>query len=248
MTTKNHNNERIAKRIARAGLCSRREAEKWIEAGRVIVNGEIIKSPALNVSPECKILVDNKPLPKTQNTRLFLYHKPAGLLCTNKDPQGRKTIFEALPPTLPRVMSVGRLDYNSEGLLLLTNDGELSRFLELPSTGWKRRYKVRVFGKVNQDRLSTIKKGMTIEGITYKFVEAKIEREQGNNTWLNVALKEGKNREIRRVMESLDLKVNRLIRTDYGPFSLGKLKKNTVQEIESAILKEQIKKYFGRSS
>ena len=236
--------ERIAKVMARAGLCSRRDAERWIEDGRVSVNGKKLDTPACKVTAADKIIVDGKPLPMKQSTRLFLYHKPAGLVTTHKDEQGRATVFQKLPDGLPRVISVGRLDLNTEGLLLLTNDGALSRFLELPETGWKRKYRVRVHGHVNENRLKKLKNGITVEGVRYKSIEAELDSQQGANSWLSITLTEGKNREIRRVMEALNLKVNRLIRTDYGPFSLGKLPKGSAKEIEEKILHHQIPKFF----
>lgn len=248
MSEDKHKGERIAKRIARAGLCSRREAEHWIEAGRVSVNGKTLETAACVVSQQDHILVDGKALPGKEQTRLFLYHKPAGLVTSHKDEKGRDTVFDKLPPDLPRVVSVGRLDLNTEGLLLLTNDGELSRFLELPSTGWKRRYRVRVHGKVNEKRLEKLKEGITVEGVRYKSIEASLDSVQGANSWLNVTLREGKNREIRRVMEALGLQVNRLIRTDYGPFNLGKLPKGTAKEVEDSVLKHQISKFFKGQS
>ena len=191
--------ERIAKVIARAGLASRREAEAWIEAGRVAVNGEPIRSPALDVTPSDRISIDGEPLPARERTRLFLYHKPRGLLTTHADPQGRPTIFANLPQNLPRLVSVGRLDFNTEGLLLLTNDGALARVLELPATGWLRRYRVRAHGSVPQDKLDALRKGVTISGIHYGAIEAAIERVQGSNLWLTFAIREGKNREVRNV-------------------------------------------------
>ena len=250
MSEDKHKGERIAKRMARAGLCSRRDAEKWIEAGRVKVNGKRIDSAALNVVAGDKIVVDGKVLPEKEQTRLFLYHKPPGLVTTHKDEQGRSTVFDQLPDDLPRVVSVGRLDLNTEGLLLLTNDGELSRFLELPETGWSRKYRVRVHGKVNEKRLLSLKNGITVEGVRYKSIDAKIDKTiedkdtQGTNTWLTIALKEGKNREIRRVMEALGLRVTRLIRTDYGPFSLGKMTRGGVVEVQASVMEQQIQKYF----
>lgn len=236
--------ERIAKRMARAGLCSRREAERWIEAGRVIVNGEKLSSAACVVTDSDEILVDGKPLPGKERTRLFLYHKPAGLVTSHKDEQGRDTVFQKLPPELPRVVSVGRLDLNTEGLLLLTNDGELSRFLELPATGWTRKYRVRVHGRVDEKKLADLKNGITVDGVRYKSIEAKFDHAQGTNSWLTMALKEGKNREIRRVMEALNLQVNRLIRVSYGPFMLGKMQRGAVEEVPEVVMKAQIAKFF----
>ena len=250
MPEEKHKGERIAKRIARAGLCSRRDAEKWIEKGRVQVNGKVIASPALNVTGDDKIAVDGKILGQDEETRLFLYHKPAGLVTSHKDEKGRDTVFDKLPDDLPRVISIGRLDLNTEGLLLLTNDGELSRYLELPATGWKRRYRVRVHGRVEAKKLESLKKGIKVDGVSYKSIEASIdalpegESKVGANTWLTLALKEGKNREIRKVMEAIGLKVTRLIRTDYGPFSLGKLERGRVLEVKPKVLKQQILGYF----
>lgn len=249
MSEENHKGERIAKRIARAGLCSRRDAERWIEAGRVLVNGKKLSSAACVVSASDKVVVDGKELPSEEGTRLFLYHKPAGLVTSHKDEQGRDTVFDKLRSYndggLPRVVSVGRLDLNTEGLLLLTNDGGLSRFLELPSTGWTRKYRVRVKGKVDVKRLDALKNGITVEGVHYKSIIATLDQEQsGANAWITVALKEGKNREIRRVMEALNLQVSRLIRTSYGPFSLGKIPVGAVQEIKEHIVKAQVPGYF----
>lgn len=250
MQEENHNKERIAKRIARAGLCSRRDAEAWIAAGRVSVNGVRLDSPAFTVGPADKIVVDGKPLKEEEPPRLFLYHKPAGLVTTHRDERGRSTIFQNLPGHLPRVISVGRLDLNTEGLLLLTNDGGLARYLELPSTGWSRKYRVRVHGTVDEQKLADLKNGITVEGVHYKSIEAALEKTEAQkrtgtaNSWLSIALREGKNREIRRVMEALGLRVNRLIRVSYGPFQLGKLAAGAVMEVRTAVLKEQVKGYF----
>jgi 23S rRNA pseudouridine2605 synthase len=232
--------ERIAKVIARAGLASRREAEGLIAAGRVAVNGAAISSPALNVSPRDKVTIDGVPLPAKARTRLFRYHKPRGLVTTHADPQGRPTIFAKLPRRLPRLISVGRLDLNSEGLLLLTNDGGLARALELPSTGWERRYRVRALGRVTQEALDGLKRGITVAGVRYGPIEAALDREQGANVWLTVSLREGKNREVRRVLEHLGLKVNRLIRVSYGPFELGELDDGTVEEVETTELRKAL--------
>ena len=241
--------ERIAKIIARAGLCSRRDAESWILEGRVKVNGEVLKTPAKVVTNADVVVVDGRPLPSAQQTRLFLYHKPAGLVTTNKDELGRSTVFDNLPKSLPRVVSVGRLDLNSEGLLLLTNDGALARFLELPQTGWKRQYRVRVHGAVDEKRLHKLKDGITIEGVRYKSIDASLEKSEKDdkrraNVWLRVTLTEGKNREIRKVMEALGLSVNRLIRTSYGPFNLDRLNPGGVEEVPAKILRDQIAGYF----
>jgi 23S rRNA pseudouridine2605 synthase len=232
--------ERIAKVIARAGLCSRREAERWINDGRVRVNGKTLESPALTVDATNIILVDGKPLPQAQETRLWRYHKPTGLVTSHSDPQGRPTVFEKLPQTMVRVISIGRLDLNSEGLLLLTNDGELARRLEMPSTGWVRRYRVRVRGTVDQNKLKSLQIGVTVAGIKYDTIEAGLDSETRTNAWLTVALTEGKNREIRKVMEHLDLSVNRLIRLSYGPFQLGKLERGQVDEVPAKILRDQV--------
>ncbi len=241
--------ERIAKVIARAGICSRRDAESWILAGRVSVDGKILKTPAFTVDGTETIAVDGKILPKAEATRLFLYHKPAGLVTTHRDEKGRTTIFEKIPAGLPRVVSVGRLDLTTEGLLLLTNDGELSRYLELPATGWLRRYRVRAHGYVTQERLDKLKDGMKWKGIKYGSIEAFVEKQQGSNIWLEVALKEGKNREVRNIMEALGLQVNRLIRLSYGPFQLGQLPKGSVLEIKPRILRDQIPGFFkGRET
>lgn len=232
--------ERIAKVMARAGLCSRREAEAWIAAGRVTVNGARIASPALNVKPDDAIAVDGKPLPARERTRLFLYNKPRGLVTTNADPEGRPTIFSALPKGLPRLVTVGRLDMNTEGLLLLTNDGGLARVLELPDTGWLRRYRVRAHGSVTQPQLDALRKGVTIDGIRYGEIEATLDRAQGANAWLTFAIREGKNREVRNVLEHLGLRVNRLIRVSYGPFQLGDLEDGAIEEIRTRHLREQL--------
>ena len=232
--------ERIAKTIARAGLCSRREAEAWIAAGRVAVNGTRVATPALNVTTANRITVDNEPLPARERTRLFLHHKPRGLVTTHADPQGRPTIFDSLPKHLPRLLSVGRLDLNTEGLLLLTNDGGLARALELPSTGWLRRYRVRAHGRVNPERLAALRSGITIDGTRYGPIDAHIDREQGANVWLTFAMREGKNREVKNVLGHLGLAVNRLIRISFGPFQLGVLPEGAVEEIRTRHLREQL--------
>jgi len=232
--------DRIAKVMARVGLCSRRQAEEWIAAGRVAVNGGTISSPALNVATGDRITVDGKPLPRRERTRLFLYHKPAGLVSTNADPQGRPTVFDALPKNLPRLMSVGRLDIGTEGLLLLTNDGGLARVLELPDTGWVRRYRVRAHGRVSQGDLDRLRHGITIDGVHYGAIEATLEREQGANVWLSFAIREGKNREVRNVLAHLGLLVNRLIRIEFGPFALGALAEGAIEEVETKNLREQL--------
>lgn len=232
--------ERLAKFMARSGVCSRRDAEELIKQKRVTVNGEIIDTPAFKVEGSEKILLDGEKLPEIEQTRLWLYHKPAGLLTTHKDTEARATVFDHLPAGLPRVISVGRLDLNSEGLLLLTNNGELSRKLELPENGWSRRYKVRVHGFVNKNKLADLAKGATVDGINYGSVKAELESQNGTNSWLIVTLNEGKNREVRKLMKSIGLEVARLIRLSYGPFQLGNLKKGEVREVPQKVLKEQL--------
>jgi 23S rRNA pseudouridine2605 synthase len=240
--------ERIAKVIARAGLGSRREAEAWIATGRVSVNGAKITSPALNVSPADKIVVDGKPLPGAERTRLFLYHKPRGLVTTSADPQGRPTIFGALPAGLPRLISVGRLDLSTEGLLLLTNDGGLARTLELPSTAWLRRYRVRAHGRVTQPQLDALRDGITIDGINYGPVEAVLDREQSSNVWITFGIREGKNREVRNVLRHLGLQVARLIRVSFGPFQLGDLAAGEVAEVPTRILRDQLGERLAKAA
>ena len=232
--------DRIAKILARAGIASRRGAETIIAAGRVSVNGKQIDSPALNVTASDKITVDGKPLAAPERERLWLYHKPAGLVTTTRDEQGRATIYDKLPEELPRVMSVGRLDLNSEGLLLLTNDGGVKRKLELPSTGWMRRYRVRVRGAPTDAMLDPLRKGITVDGERFQPMQVTLDRQQGANAWLTVGLREGKNREIRRAMDSVGLTVNRLIRISYGPFQLGDLKPGSVEEVRRRILRDQL--------
>jgi 23S rRNA pseudouridine2605 synthase len=232
--------ERIAKVLARAGLASRRDAEEMVVQGRVAVNGRIINSPALDVTANDVISVDGKPLPPRERTRLFLYHKPRGLMTTHADPEGRPTVFDNLPDGLPRLISVGRLDFNTEGLLLLTNDGGLARELELPETGWLRRYRVRAHGEVTQAQLDQLKDGIEVEGVKYGPIDASLERDQGANVWLVVAIREGKNREVRNVLAHLGLEVNRLIRVSYGPFQLGELGEGAVDEVKTRVLREQL--------
>ncbi len=232
--------ERIAKFIARSGVCSRREAEELIKQQRVSVNGVVVETPAFNVEGTEKIKIDGEKLPETEKTRVWIYHKPAGLVTSHKDEKGRQTVFDNLPAGMPRVISVGRLDLNSEGLLILTNSGELSCKLELPSNGWSRRYKVKVHGKVDKAKLEGLEKGCEIDGVVYGAIKVVVDSEQGTNAWLTVTLQEGKNREIRKVMKSLGLEVARLIRVSYGPFQLGSLKKGEVREVPQKVLKEQL--------
>lgn len=232
--------ERIAKALARAGVCSRRDAEKLIAEGRVSVNGKRLDTPAFKVSALDDIRVDNKPINAPEPSRLWRYHKPAGLVTTHRDPQNRPTVFERLPPDLPRVVSVGRLDLTSEGLLLLTNDGELARTLELPSNGWVRRYRARAHGRITQADLDGLAKGVTVEGVRYGPIQAELDRQQGANAWITVAITEGKNREVRRVLEAIGLKVNRLIRISYGPFQLGLLEPGKAEEIPRKVVREQL--------
>ncbi|MGI8725095.1 MAG: pseudouridine synthase [Methyloceanibacter sp.] len=231
---------RIAKAIAHAGLSSRRDAERWIELGRVAVNGKVLTTAAHVVGPADKITVDGKALPQAQSARLWRYHKPKGQVTSHKDPQGRQTVFAALPPDLPRVVSIGRLDLNTEGLLLLTNDGALARHLELPSTAWLRRYRVRAHGRVTEDALDRLRKGITIEEVRYGPVEAAVDRLQGSNMWLTLGLREGKNREVKKLLEHLGLTVNRLIRVSFGPFMLGDLATGAVSEVKQKVLVDQL--------
>jgi 23S rRNA pseudouridine2605 synthase len=232
--------DRIAKVIARAGLCSRRDAEKMVLEGRVAVDGVVIASPALNVTDANLIVVDGKPLKAPEAARMWRYHKPSGLVTTHKDEKGRPTVFANLPPGLGRVVSVGRLDFNSEGLLLLTNDGEIARRMEVPAGGWTRIYRVRLFGKVTQADLDGLAQGVTIDGVKYGPIVANLERSKGVYAWASVSLKEGKNREVKRVMESLGLKVARLIRTSYGPFQLGQLAPGAIEEIPARLWREKL--------
>ena len=232
--------QRIAKVLARAGLCSRRDAERWVAEGRVSVNGEVLSTPAVVVGNDDDIRVDGMPLPEPERARLWRYHKPAGLVTTHRDEKGRATVFSALPKELPRLVSVGRLDLNSEGLLLLTNDGALARRLELPATGWVRRYKVRVHGIVDPARLAILEDGVTIDGVAYGPIRTQLERQQGSNAWLTMSLREGKNREVRRVLEHLGCPVTRLIRLSYGPFQLGHLARGAVEEVPKSVLADQL--------
>jgi 23S rRNA pseudouridine2605 synthase len=232
--------ERIAKMLSRAGLCSRRDAERWIAGGRVSVDGMVLTTPAVTVTADNDIRVDGKPIPQPERARLWRYHKPAGLVTTHRDEKSRPTVFDALPKDLPRLISVGRLDLNSEGLLLLTNDGSLARRLELPATGWVRRYKVRVHGAVDPARLAALANGITIDGAAYGPIRTALERTQGSNAWIAMALSEGKNREVRRVLEHLGLQVTRLIRLSYGPFQLGNLARSVLAEVPRKALAEQL--------
>ena len=232
--------DRIAKWLGRSGVASRRDAERMIEEGRVRLNGDIVRHPATFVSDGDIVQVDDKVIAAPDRTRLWRYHKPDGLVTTHRDPDGRPTVFASLPEGMPRVISVGRLDLNSEGLLLLTNDGELARKLELPSNGWIRRYRVRVFGVVNEDQLADLAQGSVFEGVHYGPIEAALDSSRGDNAWLTVSLREGKNREIRRVMEGLNLHVSRLIRLSYGPFQLGSLKARELEEVPGKTLREQL--------
>ena len=232
--------ERIAKRLARAGLCSRRDAERWIADGRVKVDGTVLTSPAVVVTETSTIEVDDKPLPTIEPPRLWRYHKPRGLLTTARDPEGRPTLFEKLPADMPRVVAVGRLDFDSEGLLLLTNDGALARHLELPTTGWARRYRVRVYGALEEDQLKALRKGVTVDGVHYGAIGRVIDKATRTNSWLTVTLREGKNREIRKVMEHVGLSVSRLLRVSYGPFQLGDIAPGGAEEVKRAVLKAQL--------
>ena len=232
--------DRIAKVIARAGLCSPREAETWIADGRVRLNGRVLDTPAITVKADDKVEVDGQPLPERDRTRLWLFHKPRGTVTTTYDPEGRPTVFSILPEDLPRVMTIGRLDINTEGLLLLTNDGGLARILELPATGWLRRYRVRAHGDIDQARLDALKDGIAIDGILYGSVEATLDRRQGDNVWLTIGLREGKNREVKTILAHLGLDVNRLIRVSFGPFQLGDLADGAVEEIPRRVLRAQL--------
>ncbi len=240
MNDKTPPGDRIAKVLSRAGIASRREAERMIEAGRVTVNGKQIDSPALNVTDKDKITVDGKALAEPEPPRMWLYHKPSGRVTTAKDELGRPTIFDDLPPELPRVMTVGRLDLNSEGLLLLTNDGAVKRQLELPSTGWLRKYRVRFKGRPQDGDFDPLRKGITLDGERFQGMQVTLDRQQGANAWATVGLREGKNREIRRAMESLGFPVNRLIRVSYGPFQLGNLKPGAVEELRRRVVRDQL--------
>ena len=236
--------ERLAKFMARSGVCSRREAEEYIKQQRVTVNGIIVETPAFNVEGTEKILFDGEKLPQIEKTRLWLYYKPVGLITSHKDEQNRETVFNNLPSYMPRVVSVGRLDLNSEGLLLLTNNGELSRELELPKNAWSRRYRVRVHGRIDTAKLESLKNGVNIDGIEYGKVNVTIDSQNATNAWLTVSLNEGKNREVRKLMKYVGLDVARLIRVSYGPFQLGSLKKGEVKEVAQKVLQEQLGSRF----
>ena len=240
MDTKPPEGDRIAKVLARAGVASRRDAEKMILAGRIAVNGKIIDRAALNITDADKVTVDGKPMTPPEPPRLWLYHKPIGLVSTTRDEQGRATIYDKLPPELPRVVTVGRLDINSEGLLLLTNDGGVKRQMELPSTGWLRKYRVRVNGRPTDVQLEPLRQGITVDGERFQPMTVIIDRQQGANAWLTVSLREGKNREIRRALQDIGLSVNRLIRISYGPFQLNTLKAGAVEEIRRKVLRDQL--------
>ena len=240
MDTKPPEGDRIAKVLARAGVASRRDAEKMILAGRIAVNGKIIDRAALNITDADKVTVDGKPMTPPEPPRLWLYHKPIGLVTTTRDEQGRATIYDKLPPELPRMVTVGRLDINSEGLLLLTNDGGVKRQMELPSTGWLRKYRVRVNGRPTDLQLEPLRQGITVDGERFQPMTVIIDRQQGANAWLTVSLREGKNREIRRALQDIGLSVNRLIRISYGPFQLNTLKAGAVEEIRRKVLRDQL--------
>jgi 23S rRNA pseudouridine2605 synthase len=241
--------ERVAKALARAGVASRREVERLIEAGRVALNGQVLTKPAVKVEPGDILTVDGEVVGEAEPARLFRYHKPVGLVTTHKDPQGRPTVFDALPQGLPRLISVGRLDLNTEGLLLLTNDGGLARELELPSTALVRRYRARAHGRISQERLDKLKAGITVDGVHYGAIEASLDKAkegpQGANVWITLTLSEGKNREVRRVLEALGLKVNRLIRLAYGPFALGTLAVGEVEEVGPRVIREQLSQHIA---
>jgi 23S rRNA pseudouridine2605 synthase len=237
--------DRVAKVLARAGVASRREIERLIEAGRIAVNGQVLTTPAVKIEPGDILTFDGEVVAEAEPTRLFRYHKPVGLVTTHVDPKDRPTVFKALPPGLPRVISIGRLDLSSEGLLLLTNDGGLARALEMPSNGWIRRYRARAFGATTQETLDKLKDGVTVEGVHYGSIEAKLDKASGRNVWITVTLSEGKNREVRRVLESIGLKVNRLIRIAYGPFALGELAAGGIEEVGPRVIRELLTSHIA---
>ncbi|MBR9826046.1 MAG: rRNA pseudouridine synthase [Alphaproteobacteria bacterium] len=239
MSETSDNGERIAKYLARAGIASRREVERMIEDGRVKINGKTLETPAFKVTGKEQIEVDGNPVEDKPATRLWRYHKPSGLVTTHKDPEGRETVFDKLPKDMGRVISIGRLDLTSEGLLLLTNDGALARALELPSTAWMRRYRARAFGKIDEGGVRELERGITVEGIKYGPMEVEIERETGSNVWLNIGIREGKNREVRKALDAVGLRVNRLIRTAYGPFQLGQLEAGEIKSVPGRVLADQ---------
>ena len=249
-TVSTEKGERIAKRLARVGICSRRDAERMIAEGRVRVDGVILESPAFNVTESSKIMVDNKPIGAPDTARVWRYHKPQGVITTARDPQGRPTVFERMPAGMPRVVSIGRLDFNTEGLLLLTNDGGLARHLELPANAWIRHYRVRVYGVVDKKKLAKLGEGVTISGIRYEPMTAVLESAEGlprvsTNSWIGISIREGKNREVRKAMEHIGLQVTRLIRVAFGPFQLGSLPRGHVEEVPQRVLREQLGKFLG---
>ena len=235
--------QRIAKVIARSGFCSRRAAEELITEGRVKVNGVVVETPAIIITDQ-SIKIDNKLLKVKEPAKIWVFHKPKGFICSNNDPSGRKTIFDVLPKDLPRVMSIGRLDINTEGLLLLTNDGEVSRYIELPANKWTRIYRARVYGRIDMNRLSKLTKGIVVDGIKYGGIKVELEQERDFNSWLKISLTEGKNREIKKVLEHFGLAVSRLIRISFGPFHLGKMKIGEVKEVNNSVLKDALPKEF----
>lgn len=242
--TSSFDGERIAKVLARAGVCSRREAERMIAYGRVAVDGTVLTSPAINVTRKNVITVDGRPIAPAEQTRVWRYHKAPGTITAARDPQGRPTVFDRLPEDMPRVVSVGRLDFNTEGLLLLTNDGELARYLELPRNAWTRRYRVKVNGRVDRKKLTSVASGTTIDGVRYGPVRIEVESDEGENHWLSVTVREGKNREVRNIMTHLGLKVARLVRVEYGPFSLGALPRGGIEEVPQKMLKKALREFF----
>ena len=232
--------QRIAKYLARAGVASRREIERMIAIGQIKLNGKTLDTPAVKVTNKDTILVNDKQIGEADKVRFWRYYKPIGLVTTDRDEKGRDTIYDYFPENMPRVMTIGRLDINSEGLLLLTNDGGLKRKLELPATGWLRRYRVRVNGNPTEEMVAPLRKGIVIDRERFKGMEIRLDRQQGSNAWLTIGLREGKNREIRRAMQYVGLKVNRLIRTSYGPFKLDDLKPGDVEEIKEKTVKDQL--------